>query len=120
MTLLKKRGRTCAWRGLMAGAVLFAVTVGNGTPTYAEEGSSSASENVALQVTSWLLTAPYGTVKAAYAIGGSLVGGIVWLGTGGDNQKAKSIWGPAVNGDYIIRPENLAGQRPLHFVGKSD
>lgn len=96
-------------------AVLWAVV-----PVRAEEQSSSPSGNVALQVTSWLLTAPYGTFKAAYAIGGSIVGGIVWVGTGGDTQKAKAIWGPAITGDYIIRPENLAGQRPLHFVGKTE
>jgi hypothetical protein len=99
---------------------MLGVVIGGGVPVFAEESSSPPSDNVALQVTSWLLTAPYGTVKAAYAIGGSIVGGIVWLGTGGDDQKAKSIWRPAITGDYIIRPENLAGQRPLHFVGKTE
>jgi hypothetical protein len=119
MALRDAERRICAWR-VLAVAIMLGIIMGSGVPAFAEEKSSSASDNVALQVTSWLLTAPYGTFKAAYAIGGSIVGGIVWLGTGGNTQTAKSIWGPAITGDYIIRPENLAGQRPLHFVGKTE
>ncbi|MCP9449389.1 MAG: hypothetical protein NNA21_04930 [Nitrospira sp.] len=119
MRLRNKKQRIDVWRAV-AVTIMLGMVLWSGGPAFAEETSSSASGNVALQVTSWLLTAPYGTFKAAYAIGGSIVGGIVWLGTGGDTQKAKSIWRPAITGDYIIRPENLAGQRPLHFVGKTD
>lgn len=119
MSMLREKRQPSRGRGLMM-AIALGVMICGSVPASAEEQSSSPSGNVALQVTSWLLTAPYGTFKAAYAIGGSIVGGIVWLGTGGDTQKAKAIWGPSIKGDYIIRPENLAGQRPLHFVGKSD
>jgi hypothetical protein len=97
----------------MLGLLLFTVS-----PAIAEDKPANTSENVALEVTSWLLTAPYGAVKAAYAIGGSIVGGLAWVGTGGDTKVARSIWVPAVTGDYIVRPENLSGQRPIHFVGK--
>lgn len=114
-----ERSHTERWKTGVATIVLGGM-LWSATAAFAEESSSSPSNNVALQVTSWVLTVPYGAFKAAYALGGSLVGGIVWLGTGGDTQKAKSIWRPAITGDYIIRPENLAGQRPLHFVGKTD
>jgi hypothetical protein len=97
----------------MLGVILF-----TGAPAAAEEKPTTTSENVALEVMSWLLTAPYGAVKAAYALGGSIVGGLAWLGTGGDTKVARSILVPAVTGDYIVRPENLSGQRPIHFVGK--
>jgi hypothetical protein len=80
--------------------------------------AGETSENVALEVTSWLLTAPYGAFKAAYALGGTAVSGLVWLGSGGNTQLAKSVFVPAVTGDYIVRPENLSGQRPINFVGK--
>lgn len=112
-----RKGRTCSWHGVL-GAVMLVVIVCTGIPANAEDRSSTTSENVALEVTSWLLTAPYGAVKAAYAIGGSIVGGLAWVGTGGDSKVARSIWGPAITGDYIVRPENLSGQRPIHFVGK--
>ncbi|MCP9455390.1 MAG: hypothetical protein NNA18_04680 [Nitrospira sp.] len=119
MAWSKNTRRFRVWRRTV-GAILLGASLCSGVPAFAEEQTSSPSSNVALQVTSWLLTAPYGTFKAAYAIGGSIVGGIIWLGTGGDTQKAKAVWKPAITGDYIIRPENLAGQRPLHFVGKTD
>lgn len=114
----REQKRISVWHVGVA-AVMVGLVIG-GVPAFAEESSSSPSNNVALQVTSWVLTVPYGAFKSAYALGGSLIGGIVWVGTGGDTQKAKSIWQPAITGDYIIRPENLAGQRPLHFVGKTE
>ena len=102
-------------RGLCLGAVLAVSVVCTGTPAIAAEGQGGKA---ALEATSWLLTAPYGACKAAYAIGGSIVAGIAWAVTGGNKEVAESIWVPAVTGDYIVRPENLTGERPLHFVGK--
>lgn len=117
MMSCKSGVRERAWLGLV-GAVALGVMVMTITPAAAEDGTTSASENVALEVASWLLTAPYGAFKAAYALGGTVVGGLAWLGTGGDTQVAKSVWIPAITGDYIVRPENLSGQRPINFVGK--
>jgi hypothetical protein len=101
------------------GAVLGVLIVCAGTPAIAAEGQGTGSK-AALEATSWLLTVPYGAFKCAYAIGGSIVGGIAWAVTGGDKAAANSIWVPAVTGDYIVRPENLTGERPLHFVGKGN
>jgi hypothetical protein len=103
----------------VVGAVLGILIVCAGTPAIAAEGQGAGSK-AALEATSWLLTAPYGAFKCAYAIGGGIVGGIAWAVTGGDKAVANSIWVPAVTGDYIIRPENLTGERPLHFVGKGN
>ena len=102
-------------KGWCVGAVLGVLIVCTGTPVIAAEGQGAKA---ALEATSWLLTAPYGACKAAYAIGGSIVGGIAWAVTGGNKDVAESIWVPAVTGDYIVRPENLSGERPLHFIGK--
>ena len=99
------------------GAVLGVLIVCGGTPVIAAESQGSGSKT-ALEATSWLLTAPYGAFKAAYAIGGGIVGCIAWAVTGGNKEAANAIWTPAVTGDYIVRPENLSGERPLHFVGK--
>ena len=104
-------------RSYAFGAVLGVLIVCAGTPVIAAEGQGSGSK-AALEATSWLLTAPYGAFKAAYAIGGGIVGGIAWVVTGGNKEAANAIWVPAVTGDYIVRPENLTGERPLHFVGK--
>lgn len=102
------------WSCLL-GAVLGVLIVCTGTPAIAAE---SQGGKAALEATSWLLTVPYGAFKCAYAIGGGIVGGIAWAVTGGSKEAASSIWVPAVTGDYIVRPENLTGERPLHFIGK--
>jgi hypothetical protein len=99
------------------GIVLGVLIVSAGTPVIAAEGQGIGSK-AALEATSWLLTVPYGAIKAAYAIGGGIVGGIAWAVTGGNKDAANAIWVPAITGDYIVRPENLSGGRPLHFVGK--
>jgi len=109
--------RTRGWFRFI-GAVVLGVTVMVVSPAAASEGDMGAPEDVALEVSSWLLTAPYGAFKAAYALGGTAVGGLAWLGTGGNMEVAKSVWIPAVTGDYIVRPENLLGERPINFVGK--
>ena len=110
----RQRIRRHLWSCLL-GAVLAVSVVCTGTPAIAAEGQGGKA---ALEATSWLLTAPYDAFKAAYAIGGSIVGGIAWAVTGGNKEVAESIWVPAVTGDYIVRPENLTGERPLHFIGK--
>ena len=102
-------------RGWFLGVVLGLSIVCTAPVAIAAEGQGGKA---ALEATSWLLTAPYGAFKAAYAIGGSIVGGIAWAVTGGNKEVAESIWVPAVTGDYIVRPENLTGERPLHFIGK--
>jgi hypothetical protein len=83
----------------------------------AAEPPQTSGEKVALQATSWLLTIPYGALKVAYALGGGIVGGLAWLATGGSSETAKAIWIPSVAGDYIIQPQNLTGEKSLHFIG---
>ena len=79
----------------------------------------TTSENAGLQAASWFVTVPYGAVKTAFAIGGGIVGGLTWAVTGGNTETAKAVWIPSMTGDYIVQPENLTGQKTLHFVGGS-
>ena len=32
---------------------------------------------------------------------------------------AKAVWIPSMTGHYIVQPENLTGDKPLHFMGGS-
>lgn len=105
------------WNGSITTIVVLMVLL-TGSPSTAAEKSTTTSEAVALEATSWLLTVPYGAVKVAYALGGGIVGGLAWVVTGGNTEVAESIWIPSITGDYIVRPENLSGEKPLHFVGK--
>jgi len=72
-----------------------------------------------LQAASWLATAPYGSVKVAYALVGGIVGGLTWVFTGGNTESAKAVWIPSMTGQYIVQPENLTGDKPLRFMGGS-
>ncbi len=104
-------------RNLFFGAalgLLIALTV---NPAIAAEISESSPEGAGLQAASWLITIPYGAVKVAYAVGGGIVGGLAWAVTGGSTETAKAVWIPSMTGDYIVQPQHLIGEKPLHFVG---
>jgi hypothetical protein len=58
-------------------------------------------------------------VKVAYALVGGIVGGFTWALTGGNTEIAKAVWIPSMTGHYIVQPENLTGDKPLHFMGGS-
>ena len=80
---------------------------------------SGSPSGAGLQAASWLATVPYGAAKVVYAVSGGLVGSLAWVMTGGNTEVAKAIWSPTMTGHYIVQPQNLTGDRPLHFVGGS-
>ena len=115
------RGSLCNKRSLFLGATLGLLIAWTGNPVVAaEEQAGTGPEGTAgLQAASWLATIPYGAVKVAYALGGGIVGGLTWVMSGGDTAAAKAVWIPSMTGDYIVQPQNLTGEKPLHFVGGS-
>ena len=113
------RGMMCRKQHLFIGAALGLLIALTGNPAIAAEPSATSPEGVGLQAASWLTTIPYGAVKVAYALGGGIVGGLAWAVTGGRTETAKAIWIPSMTGDYIVQPQNLTGEKPLHFVGQS-
>ncbi|BCA53039.1 hypothetical protein W02_01790 [Nitrospira sp. KM1] len=107
-------------RYLMIGAMCSILMVMTEKPVTAAEQSNTSPEAAAgLQAASWLTTIPYGAVKVAYALGGGIVGGLTWAMSGGDLAAAKEVWVPSMTGDYIVQPQNLSGEKPLHFIGRS-
>ncbi|MGQ0666065.1 MAG: hypothetical protein ACT4O4_03440 [Nitrospiraceae bacterium] len=112
------RGIMQSTRNCFIGAIVGLLIVLTGSPAIAAERSDTSAGGVALEATSWLLTIPYGAVKVAYALGGGIVGGLAWVVTGGNTEVAEGVWVPSITGDYIVRPENLSGERPIHFVGR--
>ncbi len=92
--------------------------LGGAAPAVAQDAERSATMEFALGVSSLALTLPYGLVKVAYALGGSLTGSVAWVLTGGRSEIARAIVQPAVRGDYVIVPEHLTNDRALVFVGR--
>lgn len=85
-----------------------------------QTSSSDTSEGTGIQVASWLLTVPYCAGKSAFAIAGSVVGGLGYAFSGGNSETAQAIWTKSVYGTYILRPGHLRGEEPIHFLGKGD
>ena len=112
-------GWMCSKRNLFIGAALGLLIALTGNQAIAEETSETSPKGAGLQAASWLATVPYGAVKVAYALVGGIVGGLTWALTGGNSEIAKAVWIPSMTGHYIVQPENLTGDKPLHFMGGS-
>jgi len=101
----------------LVAAVSMLVVSGGATVVGAEDSGSPTGAG--LQAASWLATVPYGAAKIVYAVGGGVVGSLAWVMTGGNTDIAKAIFTPTMTGHYIVQPQNLTGDRALHFVGGS-
>lgn len=62
----------------------------------------------------------YVPVKLVYGILGGIVGGAGYALTGGNKQVADSIWRSSLGGDYVLTPDQIAGQKPIYFSGPSE
>jgi hypothetical protein len=81
---------------------------------------TDSSDDTGIQVASWALTVPYCIGKSAFAVAGSIVGGLGYAFSGGNSKTAESVWITSVYGTYILRPAHLRGEEPIHFLGKAD
>ena len=59
----------------------------------------------------------YVPAKLVYGILGGITGGASYLLTGGNTQTANTIWRSSLGGDYVLTPDMVAGQKPIHFSG---
>ena len=70
-----------------------------------------------IQLTAAAATILYFPFKAAFALGGGIVGGLAYVFSGFCETTAKRIWIPSMYGTYIITPEHLGRDRPIRFLG---
>jgi hypothetical protein len=82
-----------------------------------EGGNASSAGMGAAAGLSTLLYLP---LKAAFAIGGGIVGGLAYAFSGGNENAAKSIWTTSMYGTYIITPDHLRGDKPIRFLGVAE
>ncbi len=59
----------------------------------------------------------YVPAKLVYGILGGVAGGAGWALTGGNTEVANTIWRSSLGGDYVLTPNMVAGQDPIHFSG---
>jgi len=72
-------------------------------------------EKVGWGMCSILVTTIYLPLKTTYAILGGITGCLAYLVTGGDLFTASFIWIPTIQGDYIITPAMLKGEKKIRF-----
>ena len=82
------------------------------------EGGTASSAG--MQVAAGFSTLLYLPLKAAFALGGGIVGGLAYAFSAGNEQAAKSIWDTSLYGTYLITPDHLEGNRPIRFLGVVD
>jgi hypothetical protein len=59
----------------------------------------------------------YVPAKLVYGTLGGIVGGAGYALTGGDKRVADTIWRSSLGGDYVITPDMITGNQPVHFSG---
>jgi hypothetical protein len=62
----------------------------------------------------------YVPAKLVYGILGGIAGGAGWALTGGNTQVSNTIWRSSLGGDYVLTPNMVAGQDPIHFSGPTN
>jgi Domain of unknown function (DUF4410) len=82
-------------------------------PTEAELTWKSVGSGVGAAASNVL----YVPAKLVYGTLGGIFGGAGYALTGGNQQVANTIWRSSLGGDYIITPDMISGQAPVHFSG---
>ncbi|MEN8160020.1 MAG: hypothetical protein ABFS41_08120 [Myxococcota bacterium] len=106
--LLRRRGALCALA--LAGTLTMAPV----------SASAVDAKEAGLGAACALTNLVYGPVKLIYAAFGGLTAGIGYALTAGDVDVARVILDTSVNGDYVIEPAHLRGEKTLAFVGAPD
>lgn len=60
----------------------------------------------------------YVPAKVLFAAGGAAVSGIAYVVTLGDASASSAIWQTTVEGDYVLTPDMVEGDRPVRFAGR--
>ena len=106
----------------LAGMVclIVSLTVASPDSLLADASGVSAEEGTGIKVAGWAATVPYCLAKSTFAALGGIVGGFAYVLSGGNAETAKAVWTTSILGTYIIRPEHLRGEEPIHFLGRQD
>jgi hypothetical protein len=62
----------------------------------------------------------YVPAKLVYGILGGIGGGAGYLLTGGNTQVSDTIWRSSLGGDYVVTPDMIKGDQPVHFSGPTE
>jgi hypothetical protein len=93
----------------------------NGTPQVEQPPSGGVNwKGAGVGAATLLANVGYIPAKTVYAILGGIAGGAGYALTGGNQQTANSIWRSSLGGDYVLTPDMIKGEAPIHFSGPSN
>jgi hypothetical protein len=99
---------------LLVVIVTLAICLAPATLAAKETAGNDMASDVGIGAASFLCSLPYGAAKVAMALVGGLAGGFTYPF---DKEAAESVWHTTMEGDYLVTPEHLRGQKELHFIG---
>lgn len=114
--------RVPVWIGVLFLALHIMAAQGWGAEQSSELGPDAeggTAGEATWQVTSLLSTIPYGAAKVGVALVGGLVGGTAYVLSAGNLENSQEIWSYFLKGTYVLTPEHLKGEKPVHFIGKT-
>jgi uncharacterized protein DUF4410 len=88
-----------------------------GTQVSQQSGEGSKWQNVGVGLGTVAGNILYIPAKLAYGILGGITGGASYVITGGNQQTANTVWRSTLGGDYVLTPDMITGQEPIHFSG---
>jgi len=114
------RGLDAGWRrrlnaGLTAGFLLCAAPAQAAGPS--REG---AATHFFVGLGAGFCTLLYTPVKLVYATTALPLGGLVYVFSVGDAEMAKRVMLSGTQGDFVVTPEHLRGDRRFNFVGGAE
>ena len=90
----------------------------NGAPQVEQPDSGGVNwKGAGVGAATLLANVGYIPAKTVYAIVGGITGGFGYALTGGNQQVGNSIWRSSLGGDYVLTPDMVSGQTPIHFSG---
>jgi len=93
----------------------------SGTPQVEQPESGGVNwKGAGVGAATLLANVGYIPAKTVYAILGGIAGGAGYALTGGNKQTADSIWRSSLGGDYVVTPDMIKGEAPIHFSGPSN
>lgn len=100
-------------------AVLVALSLCLAPVAWAAEKSNgeNPAADMGIGVASFLCSIPYGAAKVALALLGGITGAFTYVLSGFDKKAADSVWYTTIEGDYIVTPDHLRGDKDLRFTG---
>ena len=83
----------------------------------AAAAEETLTEDVGMGVLSAVCTLVYTPLKIAYAAGGTMVAGLVFLWSAGDIDTTQQVLRTTAGGDYVVTRDHLRGLKVLEFGG---